>query len=238
MHRYFSFLLALTSAALLGGCYTQLATRPAMSEIPSRTANDSTVAAPRDTVIVEDEKICYEEYNLLGYPEIRCYDSHYPYGWHRYYNQPWWRRPHSSWYNDCDCNCSSYYDYYYPRTRFCRDYCDGYCDGRWTGGGGSGGGSGGSSGGSGSERSGSGASSPRGSRSSGRTPVLTPSSSSQSGSMKKGTTSSTNQASSKSTTESKEEKTDDSTDTRSQEEEKQDKEINPRIQRRRPGRGR
>lgn len=226
-------LLSLLLLMLLGGCYTQLATRPVLSDVPPE-AIDSAALAGRDTVIVKDHKVCYEEYNLLGYPEVRCYDTYYPYGWHRYYNQPWWQRPYSSWYRDCDCNCNNYYDYYYPRTRLCRDYCDGYCDGRWTGGsGGSGGAIGGSSG-TGAPRS---VAPPRGSRSSRHTPVIAPSSDSQSGSMKKESSSSTtNQSEAKETvSDSKSQTQSDSANTQSNDEEKQ---VKPQPRRHRPGRGR
>lgn len=119
--------VALLAAVIFSGCYTRFAQKdqtppPPPAEqvewvVDSATGDTVTVIKQVDTIRVEDNKTCVWERDLMGYPQLRCYDSFYPRDWFWYNNSPWWYRNDPYWH---DYNrCPRYY-YYDPSCGCCR----------------------------------------------------------------------------------------------------------------------
>lgn len=98
----------LSLGLLFTGCYTQFSTIQTnypdqqynQTEADTLKSTDSSKARV-DTVVTKDREVCVWERDLLGYPELRCYESNYSNYWYDYNYTPWWYRndPYWSGYN-------------------------------------------------------------------------------------------------------------------------------------------
>jgi hypothetical protein len=128
------FLPALFFTLLFTGCYTQFVmvdkTPPQPAEtvewvVDSATGDTVKVVKQVDTIQVKDQQTCVWERDLMGYPQLRCYDSFYPRDWFWYNNSPWWYRNDPYWYDYDRCPRFYYYD---PSCGCCRYTGSSYYD--------------------------------------------------------------------------------------------------------------
>jgi hypothetical protein len=127
-------ILVVSLTLFLAGCYTQFVTttKPAVPET-IKTVVDSTgdtirVINRTDTVLEQDRETCVWERDLMGYPQLHCYQSNYPRNWFQYSNTPWWYRTDPSWrdfdrcpryyFYDLDCGCCRYSGQNYDYSRY------------------------------------------------------------------------------------------------------------------------
>jgi hypothetical protein len=105
--------VALLCAALLSGCYTQLMT------YQGETAGKRSPDYVRDNDCGECEdvapasnrrEVCVWERDILGFPELRCYNTNYHSSWVYFHNTPWWYRNTYGWYDNRGCPPYYYYD--------------------------------------------------------------------------------------------------------------------------------
>jgi hypothetical protein len=130
----------LSLGLLFTGCYTQFSTiqppnypdqQYTGTEVDTLTSTDSSKARV-DTVVTKEREVCVWERNLMGYPELRCFESNYYSDyWYNYNYTPWWYRYDRYW-SGYNRNHRYYYDNpYYD------NYHHGYDDYYRGGGGGS-----------------------------------------------------------------------------------------------------
>lgn len=110
-------LIILSVGLLFAGCYTQFSsfeqipTNQQYGGTPGDTLKNADSSKVRvDTVVTKDREVCVWERDLMGYPQLRCFESdYYSNSWYDYNYTPWWYRYNPYW-SGYDRHRRYYYD--------------------------------------------------------------------------------------------------------------------------------